>query len=73
MAGQAAHEEDQGQEQQEDDGEEIIIVAESQHLGLALNLLVEAGHGLGSVPPLPVGAQVGEGLRHSVLPVDEGL
>ena len=51
----------------------MVVVAKGQHLGLALDLLVEAGQGLGGIPPVPVGAKVGHDLAQAVLPVDKGL
>ena len=71
--GAAAHEKDQGQEAEKDDGEEPVVVAEGQHFGLAQHFLIEPGHGLGGIPPLPVGPQIRQGLRQALLPVVERL
>jgi hypothetical protein len=69
----AVHEKDQGQQAERDDGEELIIIAESQHFRLAQYFLIEPGHGIGAIPPLPVGPQIRQGLRQAMLPVGKGL
>ena len=66
------HEEDQGQEGQKEDSQDPVVIAEGQHLGLALHFPVEARQGQGVLPELPGLTHPREDLAHPGLPLMEG-